>query len=57
MYERADIIQFVKLLQSGRFARGKQFVDVKTFILADWKEAFDVSAGHNGMGKAVVIVP
>ena len=57
MYERADIIQFVKLLQSGRFAKGRQFVDVKTFSLADWKEAFDVSAGHTGMGKAVVILP
>ncbi|CAI6333814.1 unnamed protein product [Periconia digitata] len=57
MYERADIIQFVKMLESGLFSRGKNFVDTKTFRLEDWNSAFQVAAEHMGIGRHVVLEP
>lgn len=49
MYERSDMLQFKKMLSAGLFPRGKDFVDVKTFRLEDWKEAFDVADTHTGV--------
>jgi len=55
MYEREDIVQFVKMLEGGLFPRGKDFVDTKAFPLGDWKEGFDMAAEHTGIGKQVVL--
>ena len=54
MYEREDILQFVKMLEKGLFPRGTELVNTKAFKLEDWKEALDAAAGHMGIGKAVV---
>ncbi|KIW93664.1 uncharacterized protein Z519_06269 [Cladophialophora bantiana CBS 173.52] len=57
MYEREDVVLFVKMLESGLFPRGKDFADVKAFAMEDWKEALDRAAEHIGIGKVVVIEP
>ena len=57
MYERDDMLQFVKILERGLFPQGGHFVDAKAFALEDWKEAFDVAADHTGIGKTVVVTP
>ncbi|EED12502.1 quinone oxidoreductase, putative [Talaromyces stipitatus ATCC 10500] len=57
MYEREDILQFVKMLEAGLFPRGEEFVNAKTFDMEDWKMAFDVAAEHTGIGKVVSIKP
>ncbi|KAL9087512.1 MAG: hypothetical protein Q9165_006623 [Trypethelium subeluteriae] len=57
MYEREDMIQFVKILERGLFPIGKDFVDTKAFMLESWKEAFDAAAEHTGIGKSVVLTP
>ncbi|KAF2639616.1 GroES-like protein [Massarina eburnea CBS 473.64] len=54
MYERDDIVQFVKLLESGLFPKGERFVQTRKFQLEDWTAAFDVAAKHTGIGKHVV---
>ncbi|KAI0164486.1 GroES-like protein [Hypoxylon sp. FL1284] len=56
MYERDDVLLFIKMLESGLFPRGKDFVDVKAYKLDDWKEAFDVAAEFAGIGKYVTLV-
>ncbi|OGM42388.1 putative quinone oxidoreductase [Aspergillus bombycis] len=57
MYERETILQFVKMLQRGLFPIGKGSVETKAFALDKWKEALDVGADHNGIGKCVVFTP
>lgn len=57
MYEREDIVQFVKMLERGLFPRGNAFVDTKTFRLEEGTAALDTAAEHTGIGKHVVIVP
>ncbi|EOO01172.1 putative alcohol dehydrogenase protein [Phaeoacremonium minimum UCRPA7] len=57
MYERDDMLQFVKMLERGLFPRGKDFVDTKAFGLEDWKEGLDQGAEHMGIGKHCVFVP
>lgn len=57
MYEREDIVQFVKMLEGGLFPRGKNLVDTRSFTLENWKPAFDVAAEHSGIGKHVIISP
>ncbi|KAJ5798981.1 NAD(P)-binding protein [Penicillium pulvis] len=57
MYEREDIQQFVKMLETGRFPRGKNFVNMKSFPLDEWRTALDVAAEYTGIGRSVVIVP
>ncbi|KAK3069282.1 hypothetical protein LTR53_012498 [Teratosphaeriaceae sp. CCFEE 6253] len=57
MYERGDILQFVKLLERGRFPQGSELVDVKMFRLEDWKDGLDAGADHIGIGRHVVFVP
>ena len=57
MYEREDILQFVKMLERGLFPKGKDFVNVKAFGMKDWKEALDTAAEYTGIGKFVNITP
>lgn len=57
MYERSDILQFVKMLSAGLFPRGKDLVDVKCFQLEDWRAGLDEAATHSGIGKLVVFTP
>jgi len=57
MYEREDMLQFVKMLERGLFPRGKDFVDARSFAMADWREALDVAAQHTGIGRLVAISP
>lgn len=57
MYSREDMLLFVKMLERGRFPKGKDFVDTKTFALEQWKEAFGVAATHTGLGRSVVFLP
>lgn len=57
MYEREDMVQFVKMLERGLFPKGKEFVNTKAFALENWKEGLDVAAEHTGIGKAVVLTP
>ncbi|EXJ80718.1 hypothetical protein A1O3_07002 [Capronia epimyces CBS 606.96] len=57
MYERDDIVLFVKMLERGLFPRGKDLVDPKVFKMEEWKEAFDVAAEWTGIGKTVMIEP
>ncbi|KAI9652634.1 MAG: hypothetical protein M1821_008353 [Bathelium mastoideum] len=56
MYEREDMIQFVKMLEKGLFPI-KGFVNTKVFGLADWDKAFDTAAEYVGINQSVVIVP
>lgn len=57
MYERTDIVQFVKMLERGLFSRGQDFVDVKTFSLKDWDNGIKTAAEHTGIGKCAVFIP
>ncbi|KAF2684224.1 GroES-like protein [Lentithecium fluviatile CBS 122367] len=57
MYERDDIVQFVKMLERGLFPRGEEFVDTQSFALEGWKVAFEAAAEHAGIGKQVVLIP
>ncbi|KAF2128094.1 putative quinone oxidoreductase [Dothidotthia symphoricarpi CBS 119687] len=57
MYEREDMIQFVKMLERGLFPRAKAFVDTRAFQLEDWKTGLDMAAEHTGIGKHVVFTP
>ena len=57
MYEREDILQFVKMLERGLFPQGKNFVDTRAFHSEGWKAGFDVAAEHTGIGKHVILTP
>ncbi|KAK5167463.1 uncharacterized protein LTR77_007162 [Saxophila tyrrhenica] len=57
MYSREDMVQFVKMLENGAFPKGADLVDVKTFALEEWKEAFDAAAEYMGIGRLVTLVP
>ena len=57
MYEREDIVLFVKMLERGLFPRGKELVDPKVFKMEEWKEALDAAAEWTGIGKTVMIEP
>ncbi|KAF2027287.1 GroES-like protein [Setomelanomma holmii] len=57
MYEREDIVHFIKMLEIGMFPRGAAFVNTKAFRLGEWDEAFGVAAAHTGFGKQVVFTP
>ncbi|XXH03696.1 hypothetical protein Hte_010102 [Hypoxylon texense] len=57
MYEREDIVLFLKMLERGLFPRGKDLVDTKVFPLEDWKEALDAGAEYMGIGKYVTFAP
>lgn len=55
MYEREDMIQFVKMLEMGLFPKGEEFVVTKSFKLENWREAFDAAAEYTGIGKLVIL--
>lgn len=57
MYSREDTVQFVRMLERGRFPAGEHLVDTKAFPLEDWKQALDVAAEHTGLGKSVIFTP
>ena len=57
MYEREDMIQFVKMLERGLFPKGKDFVDIKAFSLEDWKKGLDTAAEYTGIGRTVAFTP
>ncbi|KAJ4353546.1 uncharacterized protein N0V89_005276 [Didymosphaeria variabile] len=57
MYEREDMIQFVKMLERGLFPRSRDFVDTKEFRLEEWEACLDMAAEHTGIGKRVVFCP
>jgi D-arabinose 1-dehydrogenase-like Zn-dependent alcohol dehydrogenase len=55
MYERNDVLQFVRLMERGLLPRGENFVAIKSFSLDQWKEALDVAADYTGIGRFVVL--
>jgi threonine dehydrogenase-like Zn-dependent dehydrogenase len=57
MYEREDIVQFVKMLENGLFPNGETLVETKDFRLSDWDTAFTAAAQWTGIGKQVVFTP
>jgi hypothetical protein len=57
MYEREDILQLVKMLERGLFARGKDFVITMSFTLEDHKEGLRVACEEAGFGKSAVFIP
>lgn len=57
MYEREDMLLFVKMLEKGLFPRGMNFVDLKLFSLDESKEAFETAAMHTGIGRMTAIQP
>ena len=57
MYEREDMVQFVKMLERGVFPKGKDFVDTISFKMDDWKIGLGTAAKHTGIGKYVVFEP
>lgn len=57
MYERDDMLQFVKMLERGMFPRGEDLVTTKAFGLEDWKEGFATAAEYIGIGQTVVFTP
>ncbi|KAI1258495.1 GroES-like protein [Xylariaceae sp. FL1019] len=57
MYERNDMILFIKMLEAGLFGKGTDLVETKSFTLEDWKEAFDVAAKYYGVGRIVTLTP
>lgn len=57
MYEKDDMLQFIKILERGLFPKGKEFVDVKAFKLEQWREAFDEAAEYIEIGKLVILKP
>lgn len=57
MYEREDVVQFVKMVERGLFPRGSELVDTKAFPLEEWDKGFDAAAQHMGIAKHVVLTP
>ena len=57
MYEREDMMQFVKMLERGLFPTGKEFVDTRVFPLEDWRKCFDKASEYTGIGRMVVMAP
>lgn len=57
MYEREDMVFFVKMMERGLFARGGGLVDIKAFGMEQWTEALDVAVEYMGVGRGVIFVP
>ncbi|KIW11059.1 hypothetical protein PV08_10358 [Exophiala spinifera] len=57
MYEREDIVLFIKMMERGLFPRGKDLVVPKVYKMEEWKEALDAAAEWTGIGKTVMIEP
>ncbi|RYC65863.1 hypothetical protein CHU98_g270, partial [Xylaria longipes] len=57
MYDREDLLLFVKMLEAGLFGRGADLVETKYFALEDWQEAFDEATAYAGVGRIVAFSP
>ncbi|KAI0390900.1 GroES-like protein [Xylariaceae sp. FL0594] len=57
MYDREDLLLFVKILEAGLFGRSKGLVETKLFELKDWREALDEATTHTGVGRIVAFSP
>ncbi|EMC95031.1 hypothetical protein BAUCODRAFT_110218 [Baudoinia panamericana UAMH 10762] len=59
MYERSDVTDLVRLIESGILKLGKDggVEVVGTFPLEEWNAAFDMAAEQNTMGRFVLIKP
>lgn len=57
MYERDDIVLFIKMMERGLFPKGKDLVVPKVYKMEEWKEALDAAAEWTGIGKTVMIEP
>ncbi|KAI1379848.1 GroES-like protein [Hypoxylon crocopeplum] len=57
MYDREDLLLFVKMLEAGLFGRGANLVETKYFALEDWKEAFNEATIYSGVGRIVAFLP
>ena len=59
MYERRDIVDLVKLVESGQLKLGKEGGSevVGEYSLERFSEAWDAAAEHNTPGKSVLIYP
>ncbi|KAI0425260.1 hypothetical protein F5Y09DRAFT_352551 [Xylaria sp. FL1042] len=57
MYEREDLLLFVKMLEAGLFAKGTDLVETKSFALEDWKVAFKEAAEYTAAGRMVTLTP
>jgi threonine dehydrogenase-like Zn-dependent dehydrogenase len=57
MYEREDLVLFIKMLERGLFPKGKELVDSKAFDLKDWKNGMDTAAEYFGVSRHVIFVP
>jgi threonine dehydrogenase-like Zn-dependent dehydrogenase len=57
MYEREDMVLFVKMLERGLFPRGPHLVDPKIYKMDEWKQALDAAAEWTGVGRTVMIEP
>ncbi|KAI1355779.1 hypothetical protein F5Y01DRAFT_301852 [Xylaria sp. FL0043] len=53
MYEREDLLLFVKMLEAGLFAKGRDLVETKSFALEDWKEAFREASEYTAFARTV----
>ncbi|KAI1324552.1 GroES-like protein [Xylariaceae sp. FL0255] len=53
MYDREDLLLFVKMLEVGLFGKGTNFVERRAFALEDWDRAFDEAATYAGIGRIV----
>lgn len=57
MYEREDILQLIKMLGRGLFARGEDFVNARSFTLEDHQKGLRVACEEAGFGKSAVFIP
>ncbi|KAH7141248.1 hypothetical protein B0J13DRAFT_445605 [Dactylonectria estremocensis] len=59
MYEREDVRQAIRLLESGQTKLGKEngYEIAGTFGLEEWDECADAAVEHSGFGKIVLLNP
>ncbi|KAK4551513.1 hypothetical protein LTR86_011120 [Recurvomyces mirabilis] len=57
MYEREDMVLFVKMLEAGLFPKGQDFVKTKTYKLEQWRGGLEEAKTWMGIGKYVVLNP
>ncbi|KAF2008912.1 GroES-like protein [Aaosphaeria arxii CBS 175.79] len=57
MYDRLDILSFVKMLECGLFPQGENFAKTAVFSLEQWKEGLDAAENRSGIGQCTVFVP
>ncbi|KAK3674051.1 hypothetical protein LTR78_005898 [Recurvomyces mirabilis] len=57
MYDREDMVLFVKMLEAGLFPKGQDFVKTKMYKLEQWREALEEAKTWMGIRKYVVLIP